>query len=561
MKTVGQSRSVFLVAAALFCAGNSYAQARVDSRVALKKFVEATNQLSPNVRKHLSAGMQNYLRYAAAIVNGSTPQGIQVQAFSEASVNAAQTNSGPGGTIQVSNPALDPAKEGFTQSTTSSAWCGNSVVVGYEDTGAFLRSDPNNQFGVPVSLDGVSFSRDGGRSFTDIGFLTPGTFSANALLGDPSLTCSSPTTFQYASILNTTTPDGLNPLIGPSISVSTDGGKKWSNPLQAVSADGTTELIDKPWLAVDPTDLRRLYLTYTHIFFLGCINIELVSSVDGGKKWSVPTIVDADCDNQGVGMVTGSNVVVSPGGKVYVAYEFFPVPPAGTSFVNNAIFFARSLDHGVAFSKPFKVAEVVPGGDGIELNGRILVDEFPQVAVDRSSGKSRGTVYITWPDGRKIVPDPNAPTGTYAFPDILVAKSTNLGQSFKVLGAVSSIPKGFKGVGRDQFLPGIAVDKDSEVAVCYYDRREDPHNLRVDRFCSISANEGKSWRDLRASDLNWMPKPDPDPLDPRPGAAIGKYDALTSDFSLHGDGFFGAFEIEIGGNPNIVAKKFEPLGF
>jgi hypothetical protein len=545
-----------LCVAGLLSSEGAQAQRNADARVALKKLVDATGQLSPNVRKHLSSGMQNYLRYAAAVVSGTSPQEIRGQ-FSMPQISPRQTSSGPGGTIQVSSPAMDFAKEGFTQSTTSSAWCGNSVVVGYEDTGAFFRTDPSGQSGVPISLDGVSFSTDTGAKFTDIGFLTPGTSSANALLGDPVVTCSSPKHFQYASILNVPTPDGLDSILGPSVSLSTDGGRSWSSPVQAVSVDASMELIDKPWMAVDPADPQRMYLTYTHIFFLGCINIELVSSVDGGRKWSGPTIVVSDCDNFGLEMLTGSNVVVSPGGKVYVAYEFFPAPPPGASFVNNAIYFARSLDHGTAFSKPFKVAEVIPGGDGIELNGHVVVDEYPQLAVDRTNRPSRGTVYLTWPDGRdKIVRDANAPSGTYAYPDIFAAKSTSFGESFKILGPISRTPKDFSGVGRDQFLPGIAVDKDGEVAVCYYDRRNDRANLRIDRYCSVSGNEGKSWKDLRASDLNWMPTPDLDPLDPRPGAAIGKYDALTSEFLLHSDGFFGAFEIEIGGNPNIVAKKF-----
>jgi hypothetical protein len=100
------------------------------------------------------------------------------------------------------------------------------------------------------------------------------------------------------------------------------------------------------------------------------------------------------------------------------------------------------------------------------------------------------------------------------------------------------------------------VDNDGEVAVCYYDRRNDSHNLRVDRYCSVSINQGKSWADLRASSVNWMPTTDRDPLDPNPGDGIGKYDALASEFLLHTDGFFGAFEVEISGKPTIVAKKF-----
>lgn len=565
MNTKCCSRAVAVFAfAAVLLAGSASAQVKFDRKVPLKKLLDGVNRLSPEVRKHLSPGMQNYLRYADALVNHSVTSGSMrsqtlssSQASSSRSTQPSQSSSGPGGTVRVSDPALDPARKGYTQTTTSSAWCGNSVVVGYEDTGAFFRTDPNDVFGVPISLDGISFSTDAGRSFTDLGFLTPGTFSANALLGDPVVTCSSPTHFHYASILNTTTPDGLDPLIGPSVSFSTDGGKSWSGPVQGVSLDGNTELADKPWLAVDPANPRRMYLTYTHVSFLACINIELVSSSDAGKTWSAPTIVDRDCDNAGIGMVTGSTVVVSPGGTVYVAFEFFPVPPPGVNFVNSAIYFATSIDQGKTFSTPYKVSDVVRGGDGIQLNGHVFVDDYPQIAVDRTSGPSRGIVYITWPDARnKIVPDAIAPSGTYAYSDIFVAKSTNMGQSFKVLGAVSPTPKGFTGIGRDQFLPGIAVDQDGEVAVCYYDRRNDRNNLRVDRYCSVSEDQGKSWKDLRASNVNWMPAPDRDPLDPQPGNGIGEYDTLTSEFLLHSEGWFGAFEIEIGGNPDIVGKKF-----
>jgi hypothetical protein len=548
------SAAAFFFAAsarAQIAASNGAAPNRVAlNRAALKKFVDATNQLSPEVRKHLSRSMQNYLRYASDVANGTARPASSGQ--TKPSVPGFT-----GGAIRVSDPTLDPVKRGYTQYTTSSAWCGNTVVVGYEDTGAFFRTDPNGAFGVPISLDNVSYSGDAGKSFKDLGFLTPGKFSANALLGDPVVTCSSPTHFEYASILNTTTRDGANPLIGPSVSFSTNGGKTWSEPQQVVALDGNTELADKPWLAVDPTNPRKMYLTYTHISFLACTNIELVRSGDGGKTWSAPVTVNSDCNNPTIVMDTGSSVVVFPGGTVYIAYESFPVPPAGTSFGKNAIYFTRSIDGGASFSKPIKVSDVVPGGDGVHLNGSILSNDYPQLAVDRSNGPSRGTVYITWPDGRNhIVPDANAPSGKYAYADIVVAKSANQGASFRVLGAISPIPKDFHGVGRDQFLPGVAVDKDGEVGVCYYDRRNDRANLRIDRYCSISENQGKSWQDRRVSTVNWVPAADTDPLNPNPGDAVGEYDALTSEFLLQGDGFFGAFEIEMSGNPDIVATKF-----
>ena len=409
--------------------------------------------------------------------------------------------------------------------------------------------------GQPIAVSGCSgncgaphlhFQRQDGTSFY-----------ANALLGDPVVTCSSATHFQYASILNTLASDGISPLIGPSISFSTNGGKTWSEPQQVVSLDGSTEIADKPSMAVDPADPHHMYLTYTHLSALACTNIEIVRSTDGGRTWSAPTTINPDCNNPNIVMDTGSSVVVAPGGRIYVAYESFPLPSGGTSFGKTAIYVARSLDGGATFGKPVKVSDVMPGGDGVYLNGPLQANDYPQVAVDRSNHSSRGTVYITWPDGRNhVVPDRSAPSGTYAYADVFVAKSTNFGSSFKVLGAISPTPTDFRGLGRDQFLPAIAVDNDAEVAVCYYDRRNDRANLRVDRFCSISDNLGKTWKDLEVSVLNWLPTPNKDPLSGGFTHVISEYDGLTSEFLLHSDGFFGAFVIELSGNQNVVATKF-----
>jgi hypothetical protein len=540
-------------------AANSVAPGSIAAnKIALKKLVDASTKLSPEVSKHISRSLQNYFRYANAVVNGATPAGKGAAQNFAASKNK-KSGWNPRNLIPVSDPALDPATEGYTQNTTSSAWCGNAVVVGYEDSGALFRTDPSEASGVPISLNGVSFSENAGKSFTDLGFLTPGTLPGNALLGEPVVTCSSPTHFQYASIM-TTTLDGKNWLIGPSVSFSTNEGRSWSEPQQVVALGSDQQLVDSPWLAVDPSDTRRLYLSYTEMVVLGCNSIKLVSSSDGGKKWSAPVSIDQEClptDLTAIqNVVAGSSVTVGPDGKVYVAYEFFPgALPSGP--LNNEIKFATSTNHGAAFSKPLRLANLVPNGTGVELNGHLQVYEYPHIAVDRSHGPSRGTIYVAYPDGRnRVTPDANSATGTYAYPDIFVAKSTNSGRSFSVLGAISRTQQDFRGIGRDQFLPGVAVDKDGEVAVCYYDRRNDRSDLRVDRFCSVSSNQGKTWTDRQASALSWLPSLNADPLDPEAGYGIGEYDALTSEFMLHGDGFFGAFVVEVSGNQNVVGTKF-----
>src|SRR5260370_22182672 len=95
--------------------------------------------------------MQNYLRYANAILNGTTESTTNAAAASLLlpPKHRLLNDPGPGGTILVSHPALDPAAQGYTQSTTSRAWCGNAVVVRDPDTGTFFRTRPPARLGVP----------------------------------------------------------------------------------------------------------------------------------------------------------------------------------------------------------------------------------------------------------------------------------------------------------------------------------------------------------------------------------------------------------------------------
>ena len=115
--------------------------------------------------------------------------------------------------------------------------------------------------------------------------------------------------------------------------------------------------------------------------------------------------------------------------------------------------------------------------------GDVLMEE---VAVDRSSSPTRGTVYIAWSDGvANIVPDLPFFFGSYAYPDVRVASSTDKGTTFSTPVTVSPAPADFTGRGRDQFFPGIAVDRKGQVGVCYYDRRQSPDNTSIDRYCSV----------------------------------------------------------------------------
>ena len=151
---------------------------------------------------------------------------------------------------------------------------------------------------------------------------------------------------------------------------------------------------------------------------------------------------------------------------------------------------------------------------------------------------------------------PFATGGSYAFTDILLSRSPD-GVHFSPAIQVNSDKQPARGrIGHDHFQPALAVDPFGKVGVCWYDRRGDPANFRIERFCATSKNAGRNWHDFRVKGTTSSPIHRLDLLvNP---AYMGDYDGLTSDFSGKTAGFLGAFEIMSSGmNPDVNAFKFQ----
>lgn len=430
-----------------------------------------------------------------------------------------------GGSVVVSRAVESPSSViplGF-----SAARCGNSVVVGFGDT------EPGNA----NSSAGYSVSKDGGMSFRDLGVLPVSTqdsgYGPDAVGGDIlSLACGNSSLFYYAApFMAKNFPAGFNcdpTCVAISVSISKDGGTTWGFPQVAAASFFDTHEIDSPSIAVDPTAPQRLYVAYLDTNFVGpfdysfpecegygAMELRVVSSSDGGATWT-PHVVDHACDTstdpERNGRFLAPKVTVSPGGKVYVTYEYHPVstPPAP-----NEIRFTRSLDQANSFSTPIVVSK------------KAVDNALPQIAVDRTSSTHRGEIYLTWS---------GAPTGTYT--DVLVADSVNFGLSFSFPRPISPAPEA--GTGRFQTNPVISVDNDGQVAACYY---ETPTNSPTSSSaysynCNLSFNHAASWQSQHV-------------LSPVP---VG-FDGLTSDFLLSADGFFTAFELDHSGSRWVVGRK------
>jgi hypothetical protein len=168
-------------------------------------------QLPQPFQRTLSGGALNAIAFAqhwdeiqktfgeGPEMNARTPPaGISANATSPNTAYATAWH----GVVPVSNPSTDflfSVLAGFTQSETSSAWCGSNVVVGFNDSGSMFESLLFGPGG--MSFSGAGVSTDAGMSFRNVGFINPGPNPLNFLEGDPVVHCTDPSTFYYCRSL------------------------------------------------------------------------------------------------------------------------------------------------------------------------------------------------------------------------------------------------------------------------------------------------------------------------------------------------------------------------
>ncbi len=512
---------------------------------------QAINKLSDRLKKALSGGALNLLQFETfwqsiqqTFGEGtSDAQLASIQAALEKSSRLAPSiaSSGP---IPVSDPSLDfvfSLSAGFTQSETSTAWCGSGVVAGFNDSGSEFESLLFGAGG--ISFGGAGASTDGGFSFRDIGYINPGPNVSNFLAGDPVVNCTNATTFYYSQIGSSGTVSAPTSVVF--MSKSTDGGFTWDDPVSAISKDGSTHSLDKDWSAIEPNHPNDIYVSYTDfdLSFTSCptserVAVEIVHSTDGGVTWSAPTVLDEVCSTIGQ-FVQGSQIVVDSHANVYVEWEFFPTGMAGPTRV---LRIARSTNHAVSFA-PFSVIDTVtPTGDGFAIQGYFRTWLTGNLAVDRSGTPATdGSLYVTWEDGRfRSRFDLESPTGLYHNANVLISRSSDQGRTWSAPVRVNTDAfESSVGFGIDHFQPGVAVDATGALAVCWYDRRDDRLNYQVSRYCGTSTNLGTTWTNLRVDPRIWPPIHATDAF--INAYYLGDYDTVASDKLKTLPGFQGAY--------------------
>lgn len=610
-----------------------------------------SSKLTPNHRV-MSSSMAHQLR-AAGMFDKLTAAVTSGKPFARKPFSHGIEGDNGTGVVSVNDRSTDldfSGYDGITQSTSSTAMCGNQVVVGFNDYGSFMQTfintaivDPNSGTITvgPLSQTGAAVSSDGGKTFHDIGTINPGSDFTNFMMSDPVVTCSDPNTFYYTQVFGH---GGFGiGIFGTffssiSISKSADGGNTWGEPVLAADKELGFHSLDKPWSAIDPSNPQRIYVTYTDFDFSfsspGCgfqtrTAIELVISNDGGQSFGSPIIVDEVCGDDKA--VQASHVAFNSHGVAYVAWErlamntfdffFNEWNPSSFSFIYNPDFPSGGAEIRVTHVAPdgtvapsvFIEPRVLGGDTVVDEHGGIFVGGINveldlqgqfhdyyglDLAVDHSRGPNDGMVYVTWDDARnKSVPDlsafqvdwtrppffikdlldafPNAQinlpflpllltNGNYLYTDVRLSKSAD-GLHFSPSVQVNSDQQPKVGGGHDHFQPAIATDSNGHVAICWYDRRNDPLNFKIERFCAKSAN-GSKWDNFRVPIAPFSPI---HRLDFELFAPLGSFnlvdqsymgdrDGLTTDLTGKNKGFIGAFQwMSSGMNPDVKSYKFD----
>jgi hypothetical protein len=519
------------------------------------------SQLPEQQRQRLSGAALNFFHMAThwsdlearvlatqGILASGSPRDLSLSSPGTAPNPDIKTTSGP---VPVSNPATDfvyGPPGGFTQNTTSTAWCGANVVVGFNDSGSYWESALATGFS-NISYIGWALSTNEGLSFTDKTYLPAATANPyNDLEGEPVVACSNASTFYYASLFYTYT--GSSDLTAVSVSKSTDGGSTFGAPVFAVSKDASIHYLDKDSMAINPANPSQIAVTYTDEDYSGTIcgsgvwryGIELVYSLNGGATWSSPQVVYTACDaSPDYPWVTGSQVAFSPSGAVNVAFELYSYGLP----TDRQIEFEQAPSLGAAFGSTVAVQDVTYVGYYGTLQGGFDTPfDIGGMAVDNSTKATKGNIYIVYQSSDFTVEfPPSCSPGCviYNYSDVWITKSTNNGSTWSTPLQVNTNTEPLpSGLGTDSYQPGVVVDNTSgHVGVCWYDRRNDPVNYKVDRYCGHSTNAGASFTNSKMTTRSFEPIHDTDFF----YMGLGDYDGVASDVLKTTPGFIGAFSV------------------
>lgn len=314
---------------------------------------------------------------------------------------------------------------------------GDRIVVGWRQF-ATIDSD--------FRESGIAISRDGGRRFSEMDRIDPGTFRT-----DPVLRADRFGRLFYSSFGITPPPPGV---MNDWITISDDGGESF---LPSVFTFGG----DKQWIAVDDRQAPTIVHQVWNLAGNNFAPAQYARSLDGGLTWDGPfEFIEGSGPHPSIG-----TCAVGTEGQLVVA----GVPGGGA---RNAIHIVVSHDAGDrTIDRPTFEGTVIDLAPGIVRlggapNGSGVLGQV-QVVVDRSSGPTRGNIYIIAPVLRVFEPTQQT--------DIMLLRSTDGGVTWDPPVRVNE----FSSERTFSWFGTMSIAPDGRLDIVYNDTRNSPDDPTV----------------------------------------------------------------------------------
>jgi hypothetical protein len=406
---------------------------------------------------------------------------------------------------------------GRSETTSATDADGKLVLVGFNDAQGFCGAP----FGVactpqnPPGLSGFGFSTDGGLTFTDGG--APPVINHIFTRGDPWIDRGGfdNETFFYANLSVDDRPGPPPAFAITDLGVSIhrghfNGGTFVFEDVRVFNApNAPDDFYDKEAIAVSKDESGAAYVSLTNFIKTcrgpqaGFGQIEVWRTHDAGNTYHGPVVVSPDqtdtpCTVSAGGILQQSSVpAIGPRGEVYVVFQFGPhLVPTST---DAQIRVARSLDGGVTFNAPVKVADINTMRNNPPVGySRDRINDHPRIAV-ATSGPHRGRVFVVFYSAVAPVtaapialcPSPPFPAGSrcrdqrLTSSQVFASFSDDQGLTWSTPVPVApDVPA----TGVKRFWPVVTVGSYGAVHVIYYESQEVP--TASNPFCTIGVGGG-----------------------------------------------------------------------
>ena len=246
---------------------------------------------------------------------------------------------------------------------------------------------------------------------------------------------------------------------------------------------------DKHLIDIDPAT-GVIYMTWTQFDkydsknFMDSSRIMFSKSIDRGVSWSDPKIIsfyNGDCLD-GDKTVEGAVPVLGINGTLFVTWT----GPKG-------LMMQQSSDGGETWLPVERCLMQQPGGWDFKIPGIYRCNGLPVLNVDRSSGKHKGTLYLSWSDQRNGLKDT----------DVWLSKSSDEGKNWSKPIRVNQDK-----TMTHQFMSTFTIDQsDGTLHFLFYDRSTAKKPLETQVVWVSSADGAKHFNQQRISEKSFIPNP------------------------------------------------------